>query len=551
MTGLSKWYAVLAIALAQVIVCRAQDTHDASAPTVTLISGALRGIRFGDGQDGVAFLGVPYAAPPIGELRWKPTEPVARWAGMRDATHFGAACPQLPEPWLAYPHWSEDCLFLNIWTRQISARHPQPVLIFFHGGSNRAGYSQLNQLGPSLSRSGLVVVSANYRLGPLGFLAHPALTAESPHASSGNYGLLDQIQALKWVYENIGRFGGDPGRITVMGQSAGAVDICLLMASPLARDLFQQAILESGDCQSTLNKEIRTPISVNGISGTGEEAGERLAADLGFSSGPDVLKKLRSVPVDAILKAMSRERDYLPICPSDQGQDCPTGEPAIQFDAIVDGWVVPEQPARIFAEGRQAHMPVLVGSNADEATVFGPGPANLSEYRKYLQADTGVYAGEELQAWPASSDAEVPGQYLKLENMSFAYGAWSMARSTTRAHQPAYLYLFTWIQSGKRASMGAHHGEELPFLDDVYPSNWGSSDRDKTFGEILRAYWSNFAMTGDPNSSGLPKWQTFDPGSDRVFSLGQTIGPIPMNKNLRVLDKIMARILSDEQSHRN
>jgi para-nitrobenzyl esterase len=284
------------------------------------------------------------------------------------------------------------------------------------------------------------VVSANYRLGPLGFLAHQALTAESGHASSGNYGFLDQIQALKWVHENIARFGGDPGRITVLGQSSGGVDACLLMASPLARGLFQQAILESGECQSTLNKDIRTPISVNGISGTGEEAGGRLAADLGITNGPDILKKLRNVPVDPILNAMSNDRD-------------------LQFDAIVDGWVVPEQPAKIFAEGRQAHIPVLVGSNADEATVFGPGPANLSEYRKYLQADAGIYADQELQAWPASSDADVPGQYLKLENMSFAYGAWSMARAMTRAQ----LYLLTWIQTGKRASLGAHHGEELPF----------------------------------------------------------------------------------------
>lgn len=532
MTGRCKWHAAWAVALALVSAGNAQEVHDSSAATVTLASGTLRGMRFGNEQTGAAFLGIPYAAPPTGELRWKPPTPVARWTGIRGASSFGTACPQLPEPWLIYPHWSEDCLFLNVWTRQISATHKQPVIVFFHGGSNRAGYSQRDQLGPSLSRSSLVVVSANYRLGPLGFLAHPALTAESPHGSSGNYGLLDQIQALKWVRDNIASFGGDPARITVMGQSSGGVDICLLMASPLARGLFQKAILESGECQSTFNKDIRTPISVNGIAGTGEGSGERLASDLGITNGSDVLAKLRSVPVDAILKAISNDRD-------------------LHFDAIVDGWVVPEQPAKVFAQSKQAHIPVLIGSNADEATVFGPGPASLSEYRRYLQADTGKFAAQELQAWPASSDADVAGQYLKLQNMSFAYGAWSMARAMTRAQQPAYLYLFTWVQTGKRASLGAHHGEELPFLNDTYPSGWGSSDGDQAFGQTLRTYWSNFAKTGDPNSPGLPQWTVFNPTSDHVFSLGQKIGLIPMNQNLRVLDKIMAQVLADEQSRRN
>jgi para-nitrobenzyl esterase len=227
MTGPFKWYVALAVAVALASGRQAEDVHDSLVLTVKLASGRLRGIRFGNERNEVAFLGVPYAAPSLGELRWKPPQPVVRWAGVRDATQFGAACPQLPEPWLTYPHWAEDCLFLNVWTRQMSTGHKLPVIVFFHGGSNRAGYSQRDQLGPSLSRSGLVVVSANYRLGPLGFLAHPALTAESEHASSGNYGLLDQIQALKWVRENIAHFGGDSGRITVMGQSSGAVDIYL------------------------------------------------------------------------------------------------------------------------------------------------------------------------------------------------------------------------------------------------------------------------------------------------------------------------------------
>ncbi len=266
-------------------VYSASAQSHSSPPQVTLTSGILEGLNVPAARNEFAFLGVPYAASPVGNLRWKPPEPHAAWSGTRKAKQFGAACPQLPAGWLPYPVWNEDCLFLNIWTTSLSENAALPVIVFFHGGSNQVGYSQLTPLGPALSRMGVVVVTANYRLGPLGFLSHPALTAESPHHSSGNYGLLDQIQALHWVRENIAHFGGDPARVTVMGQSSGAVDICLLMASPLARSLFHQAIMESGDCQGTLNKDIRTPIPYNGISGTGEEDGERLAVDLGVAEG--------------------------------------------------------------------------------------------------------------------------------------------------------------------------------------------------------------------------------------------------------------------------
>jgi len=347
------------------------------------------------------------------------------------------------------------------------------------------------------------------------------------HHSSGNYGLLDQIQALRWVRENIAHFGGDPARVTLMGQSAGAVDICLLMTSPLAKGLFQKAILESGDCQGTLNKAIRTPIAVNGISGTGEDAGEQLARDLGVTEGSNTLEELRSISVDSILKAWSRDRQ-------------------IQFDAIVDGWVVPEQPARIFAEGRQARIPVLVGSNADEATVFGHGPATVSEYRQYIKEDSGIFADWEFGVWPAGSDADVSRQYLRLQNETFAYGAWSMAKSMTQAHEPAYLYLFNWRQSGKRSALGAYHGEELAFLDDSFPSSWGSSHADRAFGGILRRYWCQFAKTGDPNSPALPHWPPYGSRLDQVLVLGQTIRMRPISPNLLALERIMEHVKSKE-----
>jgi para-nitrobenzyl esterase len=521
------WVAACLLVCAAACGIRVLAAPDAPPPEVTLKTGALEGVHFGSAENGAAFLGVPYAAPPVGGLRWKPPQPVQKWGGTRKAALFGAACPQLPAGWLPYVGWREDCLYLNVWTTQLSPSAKLPVLVYFHGGSNTAGYSQMTPLGSALAPLGVVVVSANYRLGPLGFLALPTLSAESKHHSSGNYGLLDQIQALKWVQDNISRFGGDPGRVTVMGQSAGAVDTCLLMASPLAAGLFQRAIMESGDCQGTFNEEIRTPVRYNEISDTGEIEGQRLAADLRIPDGTDALKKLHSLSADAILKARSQDRK-------------------LHFDAIVDGWIVPEQPAKVFSDRREMRIPVLVGSNSDEATVFGHGgPKTVAEYRKYLVADTGRYADEEFQAYPAAADADVPARYLRFEGDTFAYGAYSMAQSVARANQKVYLYYFTYAETGKRASLGAYHGEELLFLSDSFPSDWEHSQEDEELGQMMRSYWAQFAKTGDPNAPGLPVWPAYDRRTKEYFELGRAIHVHPIASQIQVLERIMNQIFSE------
>ena len=494
-------------------------------PKVTLEAGILEGVYFGS-ENEVAFLGVPYAAPPVGELRWKPPQPLRGWKGTRQANQFGPAAPQLPAGWLPRVAWNEDCLYLNIWTAQFSPNAKLPVIVFFHGGGNEVGYSQSTPLGPPLSRLGVVVVSVNYRLGPFGFFAHPALTAESEHHSSGNYGLLDQLQALRWVQDNISRFGGDPNRVTVMGQSAGALDITLLMASPLAAGLFQGAILESGEAQSTLNQDIRSPIAYNRISGTGEASGNKFASDLGVAGGPDTLERLRSIAADKVLAAWKQDRE-------------------VSFGAIVDGWVVPEQPAKIFAEGRQLKIPVLVGSNADESTVFGlVAPKTVDEYRAYLQRDTGRFADQEFAAYPVASDAATPEQFFKYHNDLFSYGAYSLARTMTHWGQHAYLYLFTYAEKGKRARLGAYHGEELYFLSDSYPTDWEHDGDDERLGHAIRAYWVQFAKTGNPGSKALPEWPAYDTSTNQYLELGHNVGLRQVPERVTVLGRTMEQVVA-------
>jgi para-nitrobenzyl esterase len=495
---------------------------------VKIPGGLLEGSHFGSGLNGAAFLGVPYAAPPSGELRWKPPQPAPRWSGTRKADNYGSPCPQLPAQWFPYIEGNEDCLYLNIWTTEVRSNANRPVLLYFHGGSNTQGYSQITPLGPPLSQLGLVVVSANYRLGPFGFLAHPALTAESEPHSAGNYGLLDQLQALNWVQENIREFGGDPERVTVMGQSAGAVDICLLMASPISQGLFQGAILESGECQDTLNEDIRAPIKYNLIDTTGEASGERLAKDLGVSNGAGILRTLRQVPASEILKAWKND-------------------PGLHFDAIVDRWVVPQQPARIFAEGKQMHIPILIGSNADEATVFGHNDLkSVDDYKKHLQQETGQYWKEEFQLYPVSSDADVPTRWLRLQSDEFACGAYSMAQATTKAGEKSYLYHFTYVDPGIRSRLGAHHGEELFFLSDSFPADWEHTNEDKHLGMLLRRYWVEFAKTGDPNSDGAPQWPAFDSNSREYFEIGAHVGLRPVPEHVRTLETSMRRIAAKQ-----
>lgn len=484
------------------------------SPQVTIDSGTLKGVSVAALPHGAAFLGIPFAAQPVGALRWKPPQPPPAWHGVRDASQYGPACPQFPSPWL--PEMlgiekmatDEACLFLNIWTPELHPKVRLPVFVWVHGGGNVEGSGQWPPLGPALAEQNIVVVSLNYRLGAPGFLADSALATEAPHHVSGNYGHLDQIEALRWVRRNIDRFGGDPGQVTIGGESSGALDVCNLMASPLAAGLFRGAILQSGVCVDSVYPTAREA----------EADGADLRKDLGIASGSAGLAALRAVPTDRILDVAAKD-------------------PNMDLEPNIDSWVLPAQPASVFAEGKQHKVAVLAGSNESEISIFASPivggkshrPATVAAYRQWLRNRFGVLADDVFVQYPAHSDSDVPGVFRTMDtDFDFGFGAWLLAEDTARIGEKAFLYHFTYVGSGKFAELGAFHSEENMFLSRRYWTSWVGRPEDAALSRALIGYWARFVKTGNPNQDGLPAWLSYDLSSRQCQELGRHIGPEPV-----------------------
>jgi para-nitrobenzyl esterase len=453
--------------------------------------GVLEGVVSADGMVRT-FKGIPYAAPPVGPLRWMPPQPVKPWTGVRRAVDYGPRPMQGPifaDMVFHDAGPSEDCLYLNLW-RPEQAKGRLPVMVWIFGGGFAAGSSsEPRQDGGNLCKKGVLVVSFNYRLGVFGFLAHPDLARESGRGSSGNYGLLDQVAALKWVNGNIARFGGDPGNVTIFGESAGSFSVSALMASPLARGLFQRAIGESGSF-----------LSNNGWSkarAEAEKAGAAFAAELGRPS----IEALRATPAQEILDAALKH-------------------PLLDFWPDVDGYFLPSDCLTIFGSGGQARVPVLAGWNRDEGSYkgfFDDKAPSVGLYVERAKARYGAKSGAFLAAYPAATDAEAKRSAQDLQGDLFiGYGTWKwleMQRLTGRAR--VYRYEFDQaIPLGADAAPGAepsaYHSSEIEFVFRVLSSKhlpWRPGDREVS--ELMSSYWTNFAKTGDPNGPGLPRWPVY------------------------------------------
>jgi para-nitrobenzyl esterase len=495
-----------ALALAGVSLQAIAATAPEAQPVVRVAAGALRGAE----KDGVdAFLGVPYAAPPVGALRWRAPAPAASWAGVREATRFAPSCyqpavkgwgPYTPE-FIDTPASSEDCLFLNVWRPHGAAK--LPVLVWIHGGGFAGGSGAVPVYdGAHLAARGAVVVSLNYRVGPFGFLADPDLREAAKDGAYGTYGLQDMIAALKWVRENIARFGGDPSAVTIAGQSAGAASVNDLLVSPAAQGLFARAISESGPGM--------------GAGAKAPEEGQRDARRLAEALGATTPEALRQVPADKILAAAA-------------SLDGPPGKgpPRLPFQPIRDGVIVPKDPDAA-ATAFVSQVPVIGGFNADEA--IGPADETSPEaFEAKVRERYGDFAARLLALYPhaTAEAASASARDLARDRYMAALILWAQAR----AGQGARVYAYRFDHAAPTAdgkSWGAFHTGEVPYV-------FGNLDRarrpyaaaDEAVSHEMQGYWLNFMRTGNPNGAGLKHWAQATPSGTSVMALGDRPGAQP------------------------
>jgi len=483
----------IGIALAMSHLILALSSAASSGPRVKTRTGEVAGKVDGSVH---AFLGIPYAMSPVGDMRWKAPMPAQKWSGVRQATDFGPRCMQGPvfgDMKFRDSGGSEDCLTLNVW---VPASHgvKLPVMVWIYGGGFAAGgTSEARQDGTNLAKRGVIVVSMNYRLGVFGFFVHPELAKESGHNSAGNYGLLDQLAALKWVHENIAAFGGNPNNVTIFGESAGSFSVSAQMASPLAKGLFQKAIGESGAAFYSRGLPFE-PLSVR------EERDVKLVSDkLGISA----LAELRALPAQKLLEAFSP--------PQSHGFD---------FRPDIDGYFLPESVPAIFAAGKQNDMPLLAGWNHDESSpdvILNPQKPTAESMRANAQKDFDDKADEFLKLYP-TDDQHVLRSAIDFASdrfIAFSTWAWMEGQSKT-GRKPIYRYRFDLgpPTAPDAPKLGAYHSAEIEYvfgqLDSKKDVAWVEASR--ALSELMQQYWTNFARNGDPNGPGLPRWPMYTPG---------------------------------------
>lgn len=483
-------------------LCAASAMAEAAVNEVTVETGKLRGVVSGNV---VAFKGIPYAAPPVGRNRWRPPQPPARWTGVRDASHYGADCMQLPFPGDAAPLGvtpAEDCLYLNVW-KPARGGSRLPVMVWIYGGGFvNGGSSPAVYDGSEFAAKGIVFVSFNYRLGRFGFFAHPALSKESPGGPLGNYAFMDQIAALKWIQRNIAAFGGDPKNVTIFGESAGGMSVLTLMTSPAARGLFHKAIVQSGGGRNLLGP-MRKVREKQGELDSGESVGLAFAKKMGIE-GEDAaaLEALRALPAEKIV----------------DGLNMATMNTPTYAGPMLDGQIVVETVEQAFLGGRQAKIPFIAGANnmdigfsfartLDE--VFQP----FGELRARAEA---AYNPD------GKGDVRTVGYLVAMDRMMIEPARFTV-KKMTEAGQKAWQYRFSYVAESMRKQWpGAPHATEIPFVFHTVKAKYGDqlTKADDAMSEMVHAYWVDFVKNGDPNGAGRPAWPAYDPAKDVLIEFG-------------------------------
>lgn len=529
--------ATVAVPQVSVTISDQASLTDANRVRVTTIDGVVEGIEDEDGLN--LFRGIPYAAPPVRELRWREPQPVAPWEGVRPADRFADRCMQrriFDDMRFRNSGTSEDCLYLNVWTPEASTDARLPVLVYFYGGGFIAGDgSEPRYDGASMAREGIVVVTMSYRLGIFGFFAHPELTAESPHGASGNYALLDQTAALQWVRKNIGAFGGDPDRVTIAGESAGSFSVSAQMASPRSKSLIAGAIGESGSLLGTFR-----PAPLEEAEAAGKAFGERI--------GASTLADLRALSAMELLAESSKP-----------------GAP--RFATVIDGYFFPHSPLEIFVAGDQAAVPLLLGWNSEEMTyqaVLGPNEPTPENYEAAVRNLYGDRAGEVLEVYP-SSDARQSATDLAGDRF-IGYSTWKWFDLHRRtADAPVYRYYYAHARPPMRpeaapqgmppegssneddAPRGAVHSAEIEYalgnldVNDIYQWN----DEDYVVSRAMKTYFANFIKSGDPNDPDLPEWPAAAADGDAGLMMMRLeeeprAVPAPHRERYLLLDRLAA-----------
>jgi para-nitrobenzyl esterase len=478
---------------------------------VSIETGRLQGVTDG----GVTyFKGIPYAASPVGSLRWRPPQPAERWKGIRSAAQFGNNCMQVPsasESELyrqAGAGFSEDCLFLNVWAPANRAKAALPVMIWIYGGGFTGGGTSLALWnGAEFARGGVVLVSFNYRLGRFGFFAHPALTHEDPNGMLGNYGYMDQLAALKWVQKNIAAFGGDPHNVTLFGESAGGISVHALMNFPLAKGLFQKAIIESGGGRKA--GRYRLHEAVDGKT-SGEEIGLAFARSKGISAEDgSALERLRALPAESIVEGVRGD---------------PSKPDLITYSGpMIDGKVVTEDPQAAYLAGTQPHIPVIVGANSAETGVTLRIGSSATSFEA-LFAPYGTKAAAASKAYNPERNADLDTVSRRVQSdTSMVEPARFVARALSHAGQPVWEYRFSYVaESMRKLWSGAPHNTEQWYVFDTLsaPGDWGfaPTPSDEKMAQTIHAYWIQFAKTGNPNGPGLPPWSQYSTESDKLMN---------------------------------